>query len=148
VFRGDFGVYGARKSGGICGEKASPVARAPSSADGEPCPPGLVREARCGRTISDKACLGPLDHVTAVFPAVRPNPLWVSDFSCRRIGLRDGVGPSALGLRRRGRTTVAALVKAGRERRKRASKRQVGSGSEHAEPPFNVPKVLRRRRNR
>jgi putative transposase len=42
---------------------------------------GAIRGKPVRTTISDKAVPCPLDHVNRQFHALRPNALWVSDFS-------------------------------------------------------------------
>ena len=82
VFAENFGVYGLRKVWRQLRREGFTVARCTverlmASLGLQ----GAVRGKPVWTTISDKAVPCPLDHVNRQFHAVRPNALWVSDFS-------------------------------------------------------------------
>jgi transposase-like protein len=82
VFAENFGVYGARKVWRQLRREGFAVARCTverlmASLGLQ----GAIRGKPVRTTISDKAVPCPLDHVNRQFHAVRPNALWVSDFS-------------------------------------------------------------------
>ena len=82
VFAENFGVYGARKVWRQLRREGFAVARCTverlmASLGLQ----GAIRGKPVRTTISDKAVPCPLDHVNRQFHAVRPNALWVSDFT-------------------------------------------------------------------
>ena len=82
VFAENFGVYGARKVWRQLRREGFAVAR--STVERLMASLGLqgaIRGKPVRTTISDKAVPCPLDHVNRQFHAVRPNALWVSDFT-------------------------------------------------------------------
>ena len=82
VFAENFGVYGARKVWRQLRREGFAVARCTverlmASLGLQ----GAIRGKPVRTTISDKAVPCPLDHVNRQFHAVRPNALWVPDFT-------------------------------------------------------------------
>ena len=82
VFAENFGVYGVRKVWRQLRREGFTVARCTverlmASLGLQ----GAIRGKPVRTTISDKAVPCPLDHVNRQFHAVRPNALWVSDFT-------------------------------------------------------------------
>ena len=82
VFAENFGVYGVRKVWRQLRREGFTVARCTDerlmASLGLQ---GAIRGKPVRTTISDKAVPCPLDHVNRQFHALRPNALWVSDFS-------------------------------------------------------------------
>jgi putative transposase len=82
VFADNFAVYGARKVWRQLRRDGHAVARCTVERLMRAM---ALRGAVCGRpvrtTINDKAASCPLDHVNRQFRTLRPNMLWVSDFS-------------------------------------------------------------------
>src|SRR5215470_20214929 len=82
VFAENFGVYGVRKVWRQLRREGFTVARCTverlmASLGLQ----GAIRGKPVRTTISDKAVACPLDHVNRQFHALRPNALWVSDFT-------------------------------------------------------------------
>ena len=82
VFEENFGVYGARKVWRQLRREGFTIARCTverlmASLGLQ----GVIRGKPVRTTISDKAAACPLDHVNRQFHALRPNALWVSDFT-------------------------------------------------------------------
>ena len=82
VFAENFGVYGVRKVWRQLRREGFMVARCTverlmASLGLQ----GAIRGKPVRTTISDKAVPCPLDHVNRQFHALRPNALWVSDFT-------------------------------------------------------------------
>ena len=81
VFAENFGVYGVRKVWRQLRREGFTVAAAPSRLMASLGLHGAIRGKPVRTTISDKAMPCPLDHVNRQFHALRPNALWVSDFT-------------------------------------------------------------------
>jgi putative transposase len=82
VFAENFAVYGARKVWHQLGREGFDVARCTVERLMKDIGlQGVIRGKPVRTTISDKAAPCPLDHVNRQFHALRPNVLWVSDFT-------------------------------------------------------------------
>lgn len=82
VFEENFGVYGVRKVWRQMLREGFDVARCTvARLMGKMALRGVIRGKRVRTTIPDKAAPCPLDHVNRQFQALRPNLLWVSDFT-------------------------------------------------------------------
>jgi transposase InsO family protein len=82
VFAENFAVYGARKVWRQLVREGTSVARCTvERLMKEMGLQGVIRGKPVRTTISDKAAPCPLDHVNRQFRALRPNALWVSDFT-------------------------------------------------------------------
>ena len=146
VFAENFGVYGARKVWRQLRREGFAIARCTverlmASLGLQ----GAIRGKPVRTTISDKAVPCPLDHVNRQFHAVRPNALWVSDFSVPQgSGVRDGGWSPAIGLQervanhRKRRWSKAGVVSV---TEKALQRRQVGDRKANTrEPPFKCRK--------
>jgi len=82
VFNENFGVYGARKVWRQLLREGIDVARCTVERLMKNMGlQGVIRGKRVRTTVPDKSAPCPLDHVNRQFKALRPNVLWVSDFT-------------------------------------------------------------------
>jgi putative transposase len=82
VWDDNFQVYGARKVWRQLNREQMPVARCTVERLMRSLGlQGAVRGRKCRTTIADDSAARPLDHVNRQFWAMRPNELWVADFT-------------------------------------------------------------------
>ena len=82
VWDHNFQVYGARKVWRQLNREQIPVARCTVERLMRSLGlQGAVRGRKCRTTIADDSAERPLDHVNRQFQAMRPNELWVADFT-------------------------------------------------------------------
>ena len=83
VFEESFHVYGVRKVWRQLGRDGIVVARCTVARQMRVMGlQGIMRGKKVRTTIPDPAAACPLDRVNRQFKALRPNALWVSDFTC------------------------------------------------------------------